>query len=161
MRQIIITLLLLLIAINVSAQTQGQNEDDKTIEYRQKIGIDYSMPDFDTSSINGNVIGKRLAKMLQKLQGEALDYVWRDLVIAICCEQHEGLLYANLEKFKIKNISKTGDMMTVKANVKLGKNALGLRNTNIVMSFDKGVSDSEITNGLFCYLGRYIKEDDE
>lgn len=52
-------------------------------------------------------------------------------------------------------------MMAVKANVKLGKNALGLRNTDIVMSFDKGVSDSEITNGLFCSLGRYIKEDDE
>jgi len=34
------------------------------------------MPDFNTSSINGKVIGERLAKMLQKLQDEALDYIW-------------------------------------------------------------------------------------
>jgi len=161
MKYILFVICFLLGAINTSAQTEDQSEDAKTIEYRQKIGIDYSMPDFNTNSINGNVIGNRLAKMLQKLQDEALGYVMKDRIIAICCEQHEGLLYANLERFKIKNISKTGDVITVKAEVRLGKNALGIRNTDIVMIFNKGVSDSDITNDLFISLGRYIKDDQD
>ena len=159
MKDILFIFCLLLGAINnISAQTLSQSKDAKTIEYRQKIGIDYSMPDFDTNSINGNVIGDRLAKMLQELEGEALGYVYKDRIIAICCEQHEGLLYANLEKFKIKNISKAGDVITVKAEVRLGKNALDISNTDIVMNFDKGVSDSDITNDLFSSLARYTED---
>lgn len=59
--------LLLMACANVNAQTSSRSEDEKAIEYRQKIGIDYSMPDFNTSSLNGKVIGERLAKMLQFL----------------------------------------------------------------------------------------------
>ena len=116
------------------------------------------MPDFNTSSINGKVIGERLAKMLQKLQDQALDYIWSGRIVSVCCEHIEGLQYANLEKFKIKNISKPGDVITIKANVKLGKDSTGIRKTDILMAFDKGVSDSQIINDLFVDLGRCIKE---
>ncbi len=158
MKKILFITLLMLFTVGMSAQTTQQSEDARTAELRQKIGIDYSMPDFNTSSINGKVIGTHLAKMLQNLQDNALDCVWSARIIAVCCEQIEGLQYAPLEKFKIKSISKSGDVITVKANVKLGKNAAGVKNTDILMVFDKGISTSQTINDLFSDLGRYIKE---
>ena len=59
--------LLLIACANVNAQTAQQSEEVRTAELREKIGIDYSMHDFNTSSLNGKVIGERLAKMLQFL----------------------------------------------------------------------------------------------
>lgn len=61
--KILFTLCLLLGATSISAQTSSQSEDARTAEIREKIGIDYSMPDFNTSSLNSKVIGGHLAKM--------------------------------------------------------------------------------------------------
>lgn len=72
--------LLLIASANVNAQASSQGEDEKTIEYRQKIGIDYSMPDFNTSKIDGKVIGTRLAKMLTLLMNRYDDYVFNQRV---------------------------------------------------------------------------------
>lgn len=148
----------MLSALSISAQTTPQSEDARTVELRQKIGIDYTMPDFNTSKINGNVIGIHLAKMLRKLDDRACEYGWSSSIINICCEQNEKLRYAILEKFRIKNISKAGDVITIKANVKLQKNSAGIRNTDILMVFDKGVSASQAVNGLFSILSRYTKD---
>lgn len=128
----------MLSALSISAQTTQQSEDARTAELRQKIGIDYTMPDFNTSKINGNVIGIHLAKMLKKLDDRACDYGWSSSIINICCEQNEKLRYAILEKFSIKNISKAGDV--------------------ILMIFDKGVSASQAVNDLFSILSRYTKD---
>jgi hypothetical protein len=157
MKKIFLMTMLMLSALSISAQTTQQSEDARTVELRQKIGIDYTMPDFNTSKINGNVIGIHLAKMLRKLDDRACDYGWSSSIINICCEQNEKLRYAILEKFSIKNISKAGDVITIKANVKLQKNSAGIRNTDIMMIFDKGVSASQAVNELFSTLSRYIK----
>ncbi len=156
--RIILIFLLLFSAVNMFAQTTQQSEDACTVELRQKIGIDYTMPDFNTSKINGNVIGIHLAKMLRKLDDRACDYGWSSSIINICCEQNEKLGYAILERFRIKNISKAGDVITIKANVKLQKNSAGVRNTDILMIFDKGVSASQAVNDLFSILSRYTKD---
>lgn len=65
--KILFTLCLLLGAISLSAQTTQQSEEVRTAEVRENIGIDYSMPDFNTSMIDGKIIGTRLAKMLTLL----------------------------------------------------------------------------------------------
>ena len=145
-------------AVSMNAQASSQGEEAKREEIRQKIGIDYSMPDFNTSKINGNIIGVRLANMLQKLEAGANDYVLGGSIASICCEQNEKLQYANLDKFSVKNISKAGDVITVKANVKLKKNSAGIKNTDIVMVFDKDVSGSQVVNDLFTNLSRYTIE---
>ena len=49
--------LLLFSAVSMYAQTTQQSEDARTVELRQELGIDYSMPDFSTSKIDGKVIG--------------------------------------------------------------------------------------------------------
>lgn len=148
----------MLFTISISAQTTQQSEDARTAEIRQKIGIDYSMPDFSTSKIDGNVIGVRLAKMLRLLKEHVLDYNWSNKIIAICCEQHDNLRYATLERFSIKKISKSGDVITIVMNLKLGENSSGIKTIDVPVVLDKGVSESLKVNDLFSDLSRYIKE---
>ena len=69
-RYLVLTSLLMLFSQSLSAQTTQHSEDARTIELRQELGIDYSMPDFSTSKIDGKVIGERLANLLQQLQSK-------------------------------------------------------------------------------------------
>ena len=145
MKKILFTLCVFLASMTLSARTPS-------------LVIDYSMPDFSTGSINGKVIGSRLAKMLTLLQTYSQDFSWSNRIAAICCEQKDNLVFVTVERFKIKNISKHGDVITVTANVRLSKNAAGLKNTDIHMTFDKGISDSQKVNDLFSDLFRYTEE---
>lgn len=154
----ILTALLMLFTISISAQTTQESKEARTAELREKIGIDYSMPDFNTSSLNGKVIGERLAKMLQLLQDRYDDYALNQRISYFQCEQIENLLYVKIEKFKITNISKQGDVITIKAKTKLSPNSAKIKNAVMKMSFDKGVSESTSINDLFADLSRYIKE---
>lgn len=68
MKKLILLSLLMLTAGSMSAQTYSQGEDPKVIEMRQKIGIDYSVPDYNVRKPDAKVMGWRLAKMLIKLE---------------------------------------------------------------------------------------------
>ena len=68
MKKLMLLSLLMLAAVGMSAQTYSQSEDPKEIEMREKIGIDYSVPDYDVKKPDAKVIGWRLAKMLIKLE---------------------------------------------------------------------------------------------
>jgi hypothetical protein len=144
--------------VSLSAQTTQQSEDARTAELRQKLGIDYSMPDFSTSKIDGKVIGERLAKMLQKLQSKYDDCVLNQNISLIQCEQIENLNYTTVEKLNITRISKVGDVITIEAKTKLGNNAAKVKNAKLSFVFNKGVSESTSVNDLFKDLGRYIKD---
>jgi hypothetical protein len=158
MTKILFTICLLLGAMSVNAQTSSQSEDAKVIELRQKLGIDYSMPDFSTSKIDGRVIGERLAKMLQLLQSKYDDYLLNQNISLIQCQQIENLNYAIVEKLNITRIFKVGDVITIEAKTKLGNNAAKVKNGKLSFVFNKGVSESTSVNDLFKDLGRYIKE---
>lgn len=160
LKKLFFTLLLLLGATTLSAQPSGQSQDDNyTIELRQKLNIDYSLPDFSTSKLDGKVIGTRLALMLQRLQTNYHDAVNNQYLSKLVCEQNDGLNYVTIENLKIQKISKTGDMITILTNAKLSKNPLGLKNMEIRMAFTEGVSDNKSVNSLFSNLARYIKEE--
>lgn len=141
----------------VSAQIV-QNDETRKTELRQEIGIDYSMPDFNTSSINEKVIGTRLAKMLKYLDGNTNNYNVYSYLSSIQCEQIEGLNYVTVESYKIKNISKQGDVITIMLKTKLKQNAKNIKSADLLITFDKGVSESQAANDLFCDLGRFIKD---
>ena len=160
LKKLFFTLLLLLGATTLSAQPLGQSQDDNyTIELRQKLNIDYSLPDFSTSKLDSKVIGTRLALMLQRLQDNYRDAVYNQYLSKLVCEQNDGLNYVTIENLKIQKISKSGDVITILTNAKLSKNPLGLKNTEICMAFTKGVSDNKAVNSLFSNLARYIKEE--
>ena len=159
MKKLFLISLLMLSALSIPAQTSSQGEDEKTIEYRQKIGIDYSMPDFSTSKNDGKVIGTRLAKMLTLLINRYDDYVFNQRVSFIQCEQLENLNYAKVEKLKFDRISKVGDVITIRFKTKMSKNAAKIKNAEMIFCFKKGVSESIFINDLFSDLSRYIKEE--
>jgi hypothetical protein len=160
MKKILFTMFLLLLgAATLSAQPAGQSkEDQKAMELRQQLNIDYSMPDFSVKKIDGNIIGTRLAQMLQRLQDKYTDDIYNQYLSKMVCEQNDSLYYVTISDFKIKNISKTGDVIKIKSSVRLSKNPLGIKDTEIDLVFVSGVSDSKSVNDLFSLLSRYIKE---
>ena len=64
MKKLLFLSLLMLAVVGMLAQTTSQGEDEKVIELRQKIGIDYTVPDYDVKKPDAKVMGWRLAKML-------------------------------------------------------------------------------------------------
>ena len=158
MKKLFLMTMLILFTQSLSAQTTQQSEDARTVELRQELGIDYSMPDFSTSKIDGKVIGERLAKLLQQLQSKYDNCVLNQYISLIQCEQIENLSYATVEKHHITRISKVGDVITIEAKTKLSNNAAKVKNAKLTFIFTKGVSESTSVNDLFKYLGRYIKD---
>ena len=156
----IIISLLLFSAARMVAQTTQQSEDARTVELRQKLGIDYSMPDFSTSKIDGRVIGERLAKMLQLLQSKYDDYLLNQNISLIQCQQIENLNYAIVEKLNITRISKVGDVITIEAKTKLGNNAAKVKNGKLSFVFNKGVSESTSVNDFLKILVDILKNRD-
>ena len=65
MKSLILTFLLLLSTVSLSAQWRSTklSEEEKRAEYREKIGIDMSVPDFETKKIDAKVMGPHLANI--------------------------------------------------------------------------------------------------
>lgn len=68
MKKLILLTLLMLMAAVIQTKATSQGEDPKVIEMHQKIGIDYTVADYDVKKLDAKVMGWRLAKMLQKLE---------------------------------------------------------------------------------------------
>ena len=66
MKPYLLTLLLLLSTVSLSAQWRSAklSEEEKRAEYREKIGIDMSVPDFEVKKIDAKVMGPHLANIL-------------------------------------------------------------------------------------------------
>lgn len=113
------------------------------------------MPDFKTKKIDGSIIGTHLAGMLNLLQKYYNDGTYNWKLAAIVKEQKDMVSQVSIDKMKISEISKVGDKISVKMNVKLSNNAEGIKNADIDLVFDKGLSESQTVNSLFSYLSRY------
>ena len=154
-------LLLTLATGQVSAFTINDNrtsiieDETRKDDMRKQIGLDYSMPDFSTSSINGKVIGMHLAEMLDLLVENYKDYTYNPLLARLLNEQEPSLQYAFIEKLKIQNISKSGNEIGIKIKLNIKPNSLGIKSSVILMKFVDGISESSSANDLFCMLSRY------
>ena len=100
-----VMILILLLFSTIPGFAEGNQEE----VLRQTIGIDYSMPDFSTSKIDGDVIGTRLAKMLQLLMNCQNDFTHKRMLSAIQAEQIEELKYVEIDNFKVNKITKHDD----------------------------------------------------
>ena len=65
----IIATLMLMMSMGMDAQIKVgyQTDSAKIAEYRERIGIDMTVPDFETKTIDGNVMVDRLAGILYYL----------------------------------------------------------------------------------------------
>jgi hypothetical protein len=98
---VLLLFLLLMSTPSIHAQVLEDDEDRKRVELGERIGVDYSMPDFSTSKIGVKVIGKRLAKMLKELEKGTENGVFNHLVSHVLAKQIESFLYVSVEKLKI------------------------------------------------------------
>lgn len=158
MRRLLILLFVLVCSFNVQAQDIEQQEDSQIVFTRGRIGIDYSMPDFSTKRIDGSIIGGHLADMLNFLVLNYSNGPCKSKLMSIIRKQYDSLVPPEIKNLKVIEISKTGDIITVKTKVFLSKNEEGISNLEIPFVFDKGISQNWLVNNLFIYLSRVCQE---
>ena len=149
MRKLVTIIALVCFTFCAFAQDVTQVEDPKVTQTRKDIGIDYSMPDFKTKKIDGAVIGSHLAGMLNLLQKYYNDGTYNWKLAAIVKEQKGLVSQVSVDKMKISEITKTGDTISIQMNCKLSKNNEGIKSADVLLVFDKGVSESQTVNSLF------------
>ena len=162
MKKLLFLSFLMLTVVGMQAQTTSQGEDEKVIEMRQKIGIDYTVPDYDVKKPDAKVMGWRLAKMLQKLENNYLQGTYNRMLASIRSEVLEDprIRYIAVNKMKILKVQKVGDLITIRISTSSKNETLGKLNHEFEIKFEKGVSDNDTANQLFSDLNRYVKEDE-
>ena len=158
MKKTLLLFSLLLMVCGMAAQSIGQIDEKKMMEYRETIGLDYSMPDFNTTKVDAKVIGVRLATILQSLEKNYKQAFYNRLLASIAAEQMANLNYSSVpvHKIMIKKISKTGDEINILVRTTLTPSDSKKKNFDVNLRFIQGVSDNNTTNLLFSDLCRYI-----
>ncbi len=162
MKKTLLLFSLLLMVCGVAAQSTGQIDEKKMMDYRETIGLDYSMSDFDTNKINAKVIGSRLARLLYSLEVNYTQGYYNRTLASILAEQLETPAYqfVSVTKIKTQKITKIGDEITILLKTTFTSPDLGKQNTILTLRFFQGISDSHFVNSLFYTLGNYLKEDE-
>ena len=147
-------------SVSVSAQsTWGSPSDDQyNSEARQKLNLDYSMPDYHTGKIDPKVMGPRLASILQELVAKYKRSDYLSILSMIQADQIEGLDYCTIEKLGLENVTKSGNTISIRFKTTLVKNPLNIKKSDLTISFVDDVSESKYANSLFMTISKYLKE---
>lgn len=90
--KLIFMFVMMCISITLFAQfASAQTNETKRAEMREKIGLDMTVPDFDTKKIDAKVMGTRLANILDFLMENYQQSVYDRRLSAIASEQNETL----------------------------------------------------------------------
>lgn len=143
-----------------NAQTQGvQQEENSQMAYeRQRIGIDYFIPDFSTKRIDGDIIGEHLADMLKYLKSNYKSGTCNGRLMSIVREENEFVYPPQIKSLAIRKTTNEGDVITIETRVTLSKNDEKINKLDYQFVFEKGVSKSQSVNSLFTYLSKAIQE---
>ena len=158
-KQILILLLLFIGTMAVYPQIRTVGSDsERAAEYKKAIGLDMTVPDFDTNKIDAKVMGSRLANLLNYLLENYNQGSYELQITQILGKQNESLqhLYYKIKKMQFAHASKQGDVMTVLMHVWPDKNKAGVNQADLMFRFVDGVSDDQTTNALFSYMSRYV-----
>lgn len=158
MKKFLAIILLAFSALTLQAQNNNQEEDVQVAWTRNRIGIDYSIPDFSTKRIDASIIGDHLADMLSLLRSQYKESAYYRRLISIMRERQDFLRTPEIKKFVITGITKKGDVIPVQTKYTLTKNDVGIETLDIPFVFDKGVSESYSVNSLFEALSKDIQE---
>ena len=146
------------IALSAPAQAFAQNEDVRTEKWRQKIDLDYTVPDYSVKKPDAKVMGWRLAKILQSLEQNYTQPVYSHYLTMILSHQmnDDGSLYRPIYKLKILNIQKQDSVITVRIKLFSKTKEPGKVEQEIPLTFINSVSEDDVVNALFSELGQYI-----
>lgn len=165
-RTLLILTFLSVLPLDMSAQLWvGYKSDSvRTAEYREKIALDYSMPDYSVTTIDEKKIGSRLANILryyeeinhQNINNQNL---FRRKIAAILVEQNEAFEYTSPEyiKQKLMKIEKSADEITIIYRLWLDKNPANIKQTEIKYHFKDGISESDTVNEMFSQMSHYAQ----
>lgn len=160
MKHILLTILLLLGATSISAQTSAKPSLDsvKIAEYREKLSLDYSMPDYSVKKIDETKIGSHLANILRYFEDNGTRGTLTSWISSILSEQDETFKnrYIELKKLKLRKVSKTGNEITIIYNASLQAPAGLPSQADLTFHFLDGVSESKPVNEMFSYISRYV-----
>ena len=160
MKKHLLIILLLFIgtmAVYPQIRTVG-SYSERNAEYKKAIGLDTTVPDFDTNKIDAKVMGSRLANLLNYLLENYDQESYELQITQILGEQNESLqhLYYKIKKMQLAHASKQGDIMTILMHVWPDKNKADVNQADLTFRFVDGVSDDQTTNALFSYMSRYV-----
>ena len=127
--------------------------------YREAIGLDMTVPDFSTKKIDAKVMGPRLAGILEYLL-EILysGYLWKavDTDVGWAGRGIETGLFQYQEDEVCKR-DKKGNELSILMKVWPDKNSKDVKQVDLTIHFNNGVSESQSTNELFSYMSRYVQ----
>lgn len=164
MKDLLFTLLLLLGATTLYAQKLPitpveELEAKNKAEMKEKLSIDYSMPDYTTKKVDADVMGEHMAMMVNIFLERCTQMSYQRPLNKIIGEQVESLKYSDygIQKMKFVKATKIGNEVTLLFKVWLGKNTSGIKQTDMSIRFFDGISDSNTVNELFCYISNYTE----
>ncbi len=151
--------LLLTVSIGTSAQALKTNTGKPSIEeIRERLALDYTMPDYSTTKIDSMVMGPRLAKILEYILDNYRQHIYLGKLSMIQCSQVDSLRYGRVKTLKLANVTKKDNELTISFDTMLEPNALNLKKSQLIFHFVDGVSDDILTNEFMYSIMSYIKE---
>lgn len=158
--KLIITALMLMASMVGMAQSIPVTTDSiRNAEYREKIGLDMSVPDFETKKIDGKVMGTRLAGILEFMLENYHQGTYEKQITQMVKEQNEVLekVYFNIKKLKFISSKKVGDEITIVMRVWSEKNEAKVKQTILTIQFKDGITESLSSNDMFSSMSRYVQ----
>lgn len=160
MNKVILLLCLLLGATNISAQTSAKPSLDsvKIAEYRERLSLDYSMPDYSVKKIDESKMGSHLTNILRYFEENGTRGTLTSWISSILAEQDESFKnrYIELKRLKLQKVSKKGNEITIIYNASLQAPAGLPSQVDLLFHFLDGVSESKPVNEMFSYISRYV-----
>ena len=144
---------------DLSAQSTWSTTSDAqyNAEVRQKLSIDTTLPDYSVYKVDPQVMGPRLAAILQELGAKYKRSDYLSILSMIQADQIEGLDYCTIEKLGLVNVTKSGNTITIRFKTTLAKNPLDLKKSDLILTFVDGVSENKQVNALFSNICNYMK----
>lgn len=156
--RLFLTTLLLMAAMGMSAQSSSVLPDEYKKKMREKLALDYSMPDYSTNKIDAKVIGPRMAAILKKIQELKETDTSMGILSVMQANQIDGMIFCRVKKVNLHNVQKRGNKITVTYDTELAENAKNLKTSQLVFHFVDGVSEDFAVNDFFSHICRYLKE---
>ena len=152
---------MLMASLTMSAQlrTGYQTDSVKNAEFREKIAIDMSVPDFETKKIDGKVMDKHLASLLEFLLENYLQVTYNMHISEMVKSQNEALEkhYFNIKKMEFVSAKKTGNEIDIYMKVWPAKNTANVKKADLAIHFKDGIGDNSLVNEMFSNISRYVQ----
>ena len=140
-------------------RTVEQSDSARQAVFREQIGIDMFLPDFDTKKIDAKIMGSRLAGILNYLLENYNQGVYSRQLAYLLEEQVETLekLHFNIKKVKFQNAKKVGNEITIMLKVWPDANYANVKQADLMIHLKDGVSENQKVNELLSNMSHYVQ----